>query len=179
MLGSEQRLDAGSTLKRSKDTKRESGRGPSRPVPDFSSDDERYEWEVVQRFSSMDTLDRWYSSDGVYTIGPPIPPGAVVFMDDKATAAFKKATQKGYYACRPAGEKIGVSRKSVRKLVDRLPELRVAYVVYPGKLKGTRYHCRVIHADSIRAIKKNPRMWMKRSTKGGKKTTAENIRRGS
>ena len=178
MHGSEQRLVAGSTLKRSRGTTRESGRGPSRPVPDFSSEEERYDWEVEQRFSSMDTLDRWFASDGIYTIGPPIPPHATVFSDEKATEAFKKATKAGYYACRPAGEQLGVSRKGVRRLIDRLSELSVAYVVYPGKMSGTRYHCRVIHRNSIRKIKRNVRTWMKKASKGGKKTTAENIRRG-
>ena len=177
--GSEQRLVAGSTLKRSRGTTREGGRGPSRPVPDFSSEEERYDWEIEQRFSSMDTLDRWFASDGIYTIGPPIPPHATVYSDEKATEAFKKATKAGYYACRPAGEQLGVSRKSVRKLIDRFRELRVAYVTYPGKISGTRYHCRVIHRDSIRIVNKNVRLWMKRISQGGKKTTAENIRRGS
>ena len=169
---------ARSRLKRSSGTtgKREVANSPQES--DFSSDLDRYEWELSSRFDSMDTLDRWVASDGVHTIGPPIPPGATVFKDEKATPAFEKATAKGFLACRPAAEAMGLSRKTVRKIIDRVPEARVAYVVYPGKLRGTRYHCRVIHKDSIRMMKRNIRMWTKRSVQGGKKTTAKNIRRG-
>ena len=144
----------------------------------FESDADRYEWEIEQRFYSMDTLDRWLASDGIYTIGPPIPPDAIVFTDEKATPAFKKATAAGYLACRPAGEALGIGRKSVRLLVDRLTELQTAYVVYPGKVKGTRYHCRVLHKKSIRIVDRNLKYWMKKARSGGKKTTAENLRRG-
>jgi len=147
-------------------------------VPDFSSEEERYEWEIQQRYSTMDTLDRWLASDGVYTIGPPIPPGFGVFWDEKATPAFEKATAAGFFACRPAAEKLGISRKDVRLLVDRLTELQVAYVVYPGKKRNSRYHCRVIHKGSLSVIKRRLPYWMKKAKAGGKKTTAENLRRG-
>ena len=178
MRGSKQRRGARSTLKQSSGTtrERESERVPLEP--EFASEKDRYEWELLSRFDSMDTLDRWMAADGIYTIGPPIPPGAYVFFDERATPAFEKATASGYLACRPAANALGLSRKTVRKIIDRVKEARVAYVVYPGKLRGTRYHCRVIHKDSIRMMKRNVQMWTKRSTQGGKKTTAENIRRG-
>ena len=163
-----------STLKRSRDTTSANGWS----VPPFDTDGDRYEWEIRQRFESMDTLDRWVAADGVYTIGPPIPPDAVVFFDDVATSAFKKGTKDGYLACRPAAEKLGISRKAVRLLVDRLTDTQVAYVVYPGKIKNSRYHCRMIHKNSVKIIKKNVSHWIKRARQGGKKTTAENLRRG-
>lgn len=151
----------------------------SSPQPsDFSSDHERYEWEIQQRYSTMDTLDRWLASDGVYTIGPPIPPGFKVFSDEKATPAFEKATAAGFLACRPAAVKLGVSRKDVRLLVDRFTELHVAYVVYPGKKRNSRYHCRVIHKNSLRMVRRSLVGWMKKARAGGKKTTAKNLRRG-
>ena len=146
--------------------------------PEFSSDVDRYEWEIRQRYSTMDTLDRWVASDGIHTIGPPIPPGFRVFWDEKATPAFEKATAAGFVACRPAAVELGVSRKSVRLLVDRLTDLQVAYVVYPGKKRNSRYHCRVIHKASLRVVRKSLPIWMEKARKGGKKTTAKNLRRG-
>lgn len=146
-------------------------------VPEFDSDEDRYEWEVQQRYRAMDNLDRWFASDGVYTIGPPLPPGATVFSDEKATPAFEKATKEGFIACRPAAEVLGVSRAVVRLLIDRLPEIRVAYVVYPGKKMNSRYHCRAIHKSSVSIVKKNLSTWMQKVWAGGKKTTGKNIRR--
>lgn len=146
--------------------------------PEFPSDVDRYEWEIQQRYSTMDTLDRWVASDGIHTIGPPIPPGFPVFWDEKATPAFEKATAAGFVACRPAAVELGISRKSVRLLVDRLTDLQVAYVVYPGKKRNSRYHCRVIHRSSLRVVRKSLHIWMEKARKGGKKTTAENLRRG-
>ena len=172
--GRRQKRAGVSTLKQSRGTTNASDWS----VPTFETDSDRYEWEIQQRFESMDTLDRWVAADGVYTIGPPIPPEAVVFTDDVATKAFEKGTKAGYLACRPAAEKLGISRKSVRLFVDRLTDTRVAYVVYPGKIKNSRYHCRMIHRNSIRTIKKNVPYWMKKARQGGKKTTAENLRRG-
>tara|TARA_R100000306_G_C4344891_1_gene127152 strand:+ start:262 stop:858 length:597 start_codon:yes stop_codon:yes gene_type:complete len=172
--GKRQKRAGVSTLKQSRGTTNASDWS----VPTFETDSDRYEWEIQQRFESMDTLDRWVAADGVYTIGPPIPPKAVVFFDDVATKAFEKGTKDGYLACRPAAEKLGISRKSVRLFVDRLTDTRVAYVVYPGKIKNSRYHCRMIHRNSIRTIKKNVPYWMKKARQGGKKTTAENLRRG-
>ena len=172
--GRRQKRAGVSTLKQSRGTTNASDWG----VPAFETDNDRYEWEIQQRFEAMDTLDRWVAADGVYTIGPPIPPEAVVFTDDVATKAFEKGTKDGYLACRPAAEKLGISRKSVRLFVDRLTDTRVAYVVYPGKIKNSRYHCRMIHRNSIRTIKKNVPYWMKKARQGGKKTTAENLRRG-
>jgi len=164
-------------LKQSKSTTKSGGAPAFQAPQSFASDDDRYEWEVNQRYDRMDTLDRWVASDGIHTIGPPIPPGARVFSDEKATPAFEKATRAGYLACRPAAVELGVSRKTVRLLVDRIPELSVAYVVYPGKARSSRYHCRVIHRNSLRMVKKNVRIWTKKATQGGKKTSAKNIRR--
>ena len=177
--GREQSLGGRSTLSQSSATTKSVVVGASRIPAQFDCDEDRYEWEVGQRYDTMDTLDRWVASEGVHTIGPPIPPGATVFFDEKATPAFEKATGAGYLACRPAAVELGVTRKTVRLLVDRIPELRVAYVVYPGKIRSSRYHCRVIHKNSLRMIKKNVRVWTKRATKGGKKTNAKNIRRSS
>lgn len=147
------------------------------PVPEFQDDSERYEWEVERRFSRMDTLDRWVAADGIHTIGPPLPPGAIVFTGKDPTKIFKKATEGGYIACRPAASELGVSRKTVRKLIDRLPEVSVAYVVYPGKKRNSRYHCRMIHKASVRLMQRDVRLWMRKASEGGKKTTAKNIRR--
>ena len=177
--GREQNQVGRSTLSQSSATTRSVVVGAPPTLAQFESDEERYEWEVERRYDSMDTLDRWNASDGVYTIGPPIPPGATVFFDEKATPAFKKATLAGYLACRPAAVELCVSRKTIRLLVDRIQELKVAYVVYPGKVRNSRYHCRVIHKNSLRLIKKNVRLWTKKATKGGKKTNAKNIRRSS
>jgi hypothetical protein len=146
--------------------------------PEFQDDSDRYEWEIAQRYGTMDTLDRWVAADGVYTIGPPLPPGAVVFTKKKATPAFKMATESGYIACRPAASELGISRKTVRKIIDRALEIRVAYVVYPGKKKNSRYHCRMIHKSSVRVIARDVPGWLRRVSDGGKKTTAENVRRG-
>ena len=152
-------------MKRSKSTTKSGGAPAFQAPQSFACDEDRYEWEVNQRYDRMDTLDRW------------VPPGATVFSDEKATPAFEKATRAGYLACRPAAAELGVSRKTVRLLVDRIPELSVAYVVYPGKVRSSRYHCRVIHRNSLRMVKKNVRIWTKKATQGGKKTSAKNIRR--
>jgi len=146
-------------------------------VHSFSSESERYEWELVQRYNHMDNMDRWLSSDEVYTIGPPIPPGAKVFTHQKATEAFKLATAEGYMAVRPVCAELGVGRFSVRRLMDRISGLEIAYVVYPGKKERSRYHCRMLHKKSLRMIKRNLKHWIEESKRGGEKTTAENIRR--
>ncbi len=146
---------------------------------DFPSEDERYAWEVDQRFFHMDTMDRWMAADGVHTIGPPLPPGATVFFGVDPTETFAKATVAGYIACRPAAERLGISRKSVRGMIDRLPELDVAYVVYMGKKRNSRYHCRMIRTKSVSIIKRDVRKWMKEANRNGKKTKPKNIRRDS
>ena len=158
-------------------TKRKDGRGFLQ-VREFPSDSERYEWEVSQRFTAMDNLDRWVAADGIHTIGPPIPPGSRVFWHKEPTPAFKLATASGYVACRPAAEVLGLCRKSVRLLIDRPIGLDVAYVVYTGKIRNSRYHCRVIHRRSLRIVKKNTKQWLAKARKSGKKTTAANVRRG-
>ena len=148
-------------------------------IPAFSSDDERYEWELEQRFYGMDKMDRWVSAAGIHTIGPPIPPGAPVFHGGSSPSeAFRKADKAGYLACRPAAAVIGCSHKTVRRIADRLESLRVAYSTYDGKIAGTRYHCRMIRKKDLRMLKKNFRERVHRMEKGGnKKTTAANIRR--
>jgi len=143
----------------------------------FQSEEERYEWEVVQRFDNMDNMDRWVSAEDIYTIGPPLPPGCKVFTHVVPTEAFKIATASGYIAVRPVCEKLGMGRKAVRRMIDRLPILDVAYVVYDGKKAKSRYHCRVVHKRSVAAIKRNKSKWIEESKRGGKETTAENIRR--
>ena len=144
-------------------------------VPEFKDDTERYEWELSQRYDRMDNMDRWMSSDGINTIGPPIPPGAKVFTHDRATEAFKLATSKGYVAVRPVCEELRLGRVVVRRIFDRVVGIEVAYVVYPGKLRKSRYHCRMFHRRSVEKIKNNLPKWIKESRRGGKKTTAENI----
>ena len=146
-------------------------------VPEFESDEDRYEWELLQRYNHMDSMDRWLSSDQIYTIGPPIPPEARVFTHEKATEAFKLATSEGYLAVRPVCAELGVGRFSVRRIMDRISGLNIAYVVYPGKKKKSQYHCRMLHKKSLRMIKKNLKHWIEESKRGGEKTTAENIRR--
>tara|TARA_R100000655_G_scaffold81316_1_gene120812 strand:+ start:926 stop:1381 length:456 start_codon:yes stop_codon:yes gene_type:complete len=145
-------------------------------VPEFEDDAARYAWEVGQRYERMDSMDRWLSSDDVYTIGPPIPPGAKVFTHEKATEAFKLATGSGYIAVRPVCEELGIGRIAVRRIFDRLSGLDVAYVVYPGKKAQSRYHCRVMHRRSVKLIKKDVPRWVMESKRGGKETTAKNIR---
>ena len=142
-------------------------------VPEFKNDTARYEWELAQRYERMDNMDRWLSSDEVYTIGPPIPPGAKVFTHEKATEAFKLATKKGYIAVRLVCAELGIGRIAVRRIFDRLPGIDIAYVVYPGKKARSRYHCRMFHERSVRRIKKNVPGWVEESKRGGKKTTAE------
>ena len=146
---------------------------------DFPSDAERYEWEVDQRFNHMDKMDRWLAADGVRTIGPPLPPGATVFFGVDPTETFSEATKAGYIACRPAAEVLGISRVSVRGMIDRLPELDVAYVVYMGKKRNSRYHCRMIRRKSVSILKRDVRKWMKEANRNGKKTKPKNIRRDS
>jgi GNAT superfamily N-acetyltransferase len=146
---------------------------------DFPNDEERYAWEVNQRFFHMDRMDRWLAADGVHTIGPPLPPGATVFFGVDPTKTFEEATKAGYIAVRPAAEKLGVSRRTVRGMIDRLPELDVAYVVYMGKKRNSRYHCRMIQKRSVRVVKRDVRKWMKEANKNGKKTKPKNIRRDS
>jgi len=148
-------------------------------IPEFESDDERYEWELEQRFYGMDKMDRWVSAAGIHTIGPPIPPGATVFHGGTSpTKAFMKADKKGYLACRPAAEFIGCSHKTVRRMADRFDSLSVAYSTYDGKIKGTRYHCRMVRKKDLRMLKKQFKERVARMEKGGnKKTTAANIRR--
>jgi hypothetical protein len=150
-------------------------------IPEFESDDERYEWELGQRFYCMDKLDRWVSAAGIHTIGPPIPPGAAVFHGGTSpTEAFTKADKEGYLACQPAADFIGCGRKTVRRMVDRFDSLNVAYSTYDGKVKGTRYHCRMVRKKDLRMLKKQFKERIARMEKGGnKKTTAANIRRTS
>ena len=162
-----------STRKRSKGT----GRGSATPVPDFSSDEERYEWEILQRFERMDNMDRWLSAEDIYVIGPPLPPNCKIFVHKVATEAFKLATAQGYVAVRPACAELGMGRFSVRRMIDKIPALDIAYVVYDGKKERSRYHCRMLHKKSLRMIKRDPKHWVKESKRGGEKTTAENIRR--
>ena len=124
-------------------------------IPSFSSDEERYEWEVGQRFYSMDKMDRWVSAEGIQTIGPPIPPGASVFHGGNSPKeAFRLADEEGYLACRPASEILGCHYKTVRRLADRLEWLTIAYSTYDGKVKGTRYHCRMLRKKELRTLKK-------------------------
>lgn len=146
-------------------------------IPAFGTDEERYEWEVTQRFSNMDNMDRWLASDNIYVIGPPLPPGCKVYTHEKPTEAFKLATAEGYIAVRPACEILGLGRLPVRRMIDKLPILDIAYVVYDGKKARSRYHCRMIHNKSVRLIGRDKTKWLKESRRGGKKTTAENIRR--
>tara|TARA_R100000808_G_scaffold25087_1_gene61635 strand:+ start:7923 stop:8378 length:456 start_codon:yes stop_codon:yes gene_type:complete len=146
-----------------------------RPIPKFKNDSERYDWEIDQRYNRMDELNRWLAADGIYTLGPPIPPSALVFTHEVATEAFKLATGRGYIAIRPVCEELKLSRPTVRRIFDRMPNLKVAYVTYPGTLAGTRWHCRMLHRDSVKHIKKNVDLWVKRSKRGGKKTTAETV----
>ena len=145
------------------------------PIPKFENDRERYEWEIDQRYSRMDDLHRWLAADGINTLGPPIPPGAKVFTHEVATEAFKLATHRGYFAVRPVCEELNLSRPTVRRIFDRMPNLKVAYVTYPGTLAGTRWHCRMLHRESIHHIKQNIEMWVKRSRRGGKRTTAKTV----
>jgi len=148
-------------------------------IPSFASDEDRYEWEVDQRFYSMDKMDRWVSAEGIQTIGPPIPPGASVFHGGNSPKeAFRLADEEGYLACRPASEILGCHYKTVRRLADRLEWLTIAYSTYDGKVKGTRYHCRMLRKKELRSLKKQYKDRVKGMEKGGnKKTTAANIRR--
>jgi hypothetical protein len=146
-------------------------------IPEFESDAERYEWEVWQRFNNMSKLDRWLAADGVYTIGPPIPPKAKVFTHKEPGEAFNAAGNAGYVACRPASEELGVSRTTFRRIFDKMPGLKIAYVVYDGKIRGSRYHCRMLHRRSVNRVKRNLPRWVKGALVGGKKTTEETIRR--
>tara|TARA_R110002020_G_scaffold249718_1_gene463722 strand:- start:469 stop:1035 length:567 start_codon:yes stop_codon:yes gene_type:complete len=170
--GKEPQKAGSSTPKRSRGTTRDGGK------KSFPNDDERYEWELIQRFEHMDNRDRWVAADGVYSIGPPIPPGAKVFYGEKSIPTFEEATSEGYVAIRPACEILGISRRGMRSLVDKLPVLDVAYVVYPGVKKNSRYHCRMIHRKSVNVLKRDVRKWMKEANQNGKKTKAANIRRG-
>ena len=148
-------------------------------VPEFEDDAARYEWEIAQRYSRMDNMDRWLSSDEIYTIGPPIPPGAKVFTHKKATEAFKLATGSGYIAVRLVCKELGIGRVAVRRIFDRLSGIDIAYVVYPGKKAQSRYHCRMFHKKSVRAIKRDVPRWVMESKRGGKETIAKNIRGSS
>ena len=146
-------------------------------IPEFESDAERYEWEVWQRFNNMSRLDRWLAADGVYTIGPPIPPKAKVFTDKGPGEAFSAAGNAGYLACRPASQELGISRTTFRRIFDKMPGLSIAYVVYNGKIRGSRYHCRMLHRRSVDKIKQNLSSWVKGASVGGKRTTDKTIRR--
>ena len=169
--GSAPRRGGSSTSRRSRGTTRSVGE------KSFPTDEERYEWEIEQRFKAMDSRDRWVAADGVYTIGPPIPPSATVFHGESPTPTFKLATDEGYIAVRPACEILGISRRGMRSLIDKLMVLDVAYVVYPGVKKNSRYHCRMIHRKSVNVLKRDVRKWMKEANRNGKKTKAANIRR--
>jgi|TARA_R100001594_G_scaffold127564_2_gene165308 hypothetical protein len=171
--GSAQILAGKNMQKQSGDTERGSGS----PVRSFPSDEDRYEWELIQRFEKMDNMDRWLSADDIYVIGPPLPPGCRTFTHEVPTEAFKIATESGYIAVRPVCEQLGMGRKSVRRMIDRLPILDVAYVVYDGKKARSRYHCRMLHKKSVSLLKRNKKQWIQESKRGGKETTAENIRR--
>ena len=159
--GSAPRRGGSSTSRRSRGTTRSVGE------KSFPTDEERYEWEIEQRFKAMDSRDRWIAADGVYTISAELRP----------TPTFKLATDEGYIAVRPACEILGISRRGMRSLIDKLMVLDVAYVVYPGVKKNSRYHCRMIHRKSVNVLKRDVRKWMKEANRNGKKTKAANIRR--
>jgi hypothetical protein len=146
-------------------------------VPEFANDEERYDWEVYQRYRRMDKMDRWPSADGVFVLGPPLPPNALVFTHEKATEAFKLATASGYSAMIPVSKTLGISKITMRRIFDRMNGLDIAFVVYEGKRAGSRYHCRMVHKKSVAYMKKTLPLWIRESRRGGKKTGPENIRR--
>tara|TARA_R110000744_G_scaffold11449_1_gene34702 strand:+ start:1449 stop:1904 length:456 start_codon:yes stop_codon:yes gene_type:complete len=146
-------------------------------VPEFADDYERYDWEIYQRYRRMDKMDRWPSADGVFVLGPPLPPNSLVFTHDKATEAFKLATAKGYIAMIPSAKALGVSKPVMRRIFDRMNGIDIAFVVYEGTKAGSRYHCRMVHNRSIAHMKKTLPLWVKESRRGGKKTGPENVRR--
>ena len=168
-----------STSKQSSDTTKRSAIAAPRQIPECANDYERYEWELRQRYHRQDRLYRWRAADGIYTIGPPIPPGAKVFFGESdPNKAFKLATAEGYHGCRPAAKMMGVGRIQAHKFFDRVREVDGAYSVYMGKKAGTRYHCRMIHEKSIKMLKGDLPRWRMEARKNGKKTTAANICRG-
>jgi hypothetical protein len=157
------------------DTGSERSGGLSLSLREFDNDIERYEWELGQRYGEMDRLDRWPSACGHLIIGPPLPPGAKTFEHARSTEAFKLATSSGYIAVRPTMESLGIGRVAVRRIFDRCSGIDIAYVLYDGKVKGSRYHCRMFHERSVANIKRDLTRWVMESKRGGKKTTKANI----
>ena len=137
-------------------------------IPTFSSDEERYGWEMEQWRSHGITTKRywrkWQGSDGLWHIGPPFYPGAPVYEHEKAIRAFKLANKDGYITPRTLGEELGFGRYKAKRLIDAVTGvLDVGYATYFGKgMPSTKFNCRMVHEDCVDDIGKNEKIYMDR-----------------
>jgi hypothetical protein len=97
--------------------------------------------------------------------GPPLPPGAIIFTNQRAKPAFVEATSHGFVSRNRLAAAIGKDRRDCRDILDFIPNLRTAWVTYPGNPKNFvnhRWHCRMIHKDEAERMSANPAYWVKR-----------------
>ncbi len=117
----------------------------------FEDDQKRYEWERIQhRWFKHPRRRYWQDANGLFVLGPPIPPGAVVVEHMSAIAGFKRANELGFWPAWPVCQRVlGIEkpvmahRWEMAKLADSRPELIRCIVRHPHlNLEKGFKHCR-------------------------------------